>query len=40
MVRDPVGVHGVWVNGEQVFDGRRYAALDSGPGEVLRRFDR
>jgi N-acyl-D-aspartate/D-glutamate deacylase len=40
MVRDPVGVHGVWVNGEQVFDGRRSAALDSGPGEVLRRFDR
>ena len=40
MVRDPLGVHGVWVNGVQVFDGRRYAALDCGPGEVLRRFDR
>jgi N-acyl-D-amino-acid deacylase len=40
MVRDPTGVHGVWVNGEQVFDGKRYAALDSGPGEVLRRFER
>jgi N-acyl-D-aspartate/D-glutamate deacylase len=40
MVRDPLGVHGVWVNGVQVFDGRRYTALDSGPGEVLRRFDR
>jgi N-acyl-D-amino-acid deacylase len=40
MVRDPVGVHGVWVNGVQVFDGERYTALDSGPGEVLRRFDR
>jgi len=40
MVRDPLGVHGVWVNGTQVFDGRRYTALDSGPGEVLRRFDR
>ncbi|HWI38667.1 MAG TPA: amidohydrolase family protein [Burkholderiales bacterium] len=40
MVRDPLGVQGVWVNGVQVFDGRRYTALDSGPGEVLRRFDR
>ena len=40
MVRDPTGVHGVWVNGAQVFDGKRYAALDSGPGEVLRRFER
>jgi N-acyl-D-amino-acid deacylase len=40
MVRDPVGVQGVWVNGAQVFDGQRYTALDSGPGEVLRRFER
>jgi N-acyl-D-aspartate/D-glutamate deacylase len=40
MVRDPLGVHGVWVNGVKVFDGQRYTALDSGPGEVLRRFDR
>jgi N-acyl-D-aspartate/D-glutamate deacylase len=39
MVREPRGVHGVWVNGVQVFDGARYAALDSGPGEVLRSFD-
>jgi N-acyl-D-amino-acid deacylase len=40
MVREPRGVHGVWVNGVQVFDGTRYATLDSGPGEVLRKFDR
>ena len=39
MLRDPEGVHGVWVNGVQVFDGRRYTALDSGPGQVLRHFD-
>ena len=39
MVREPRGVHGVWVNGVNVFDGRGYAALDSGPGEVLRSFD-
>jgi N-acyl-D-aspartate/D-glutamate deacylase len=38
MVRDPRGVHGVWVNGVQVFDGERYMARDGGPGEVLRRF--
>jgi len=35
MVRDPLGVHGVWVNGVQVFDGSRYT-LERGPGEVLR----
>ena len=38
MLRDPVGVHGVWVNGTQVFDGKRPADLDSGPGEVLTSF--
>ena len=36
MVRDPVGVHGVWVNGAQVYDGGRYTALERGPGQVLR----
>jgi len=40
MLRDPVGVHGVWVNGVQVFDGERYTGIDCGPGEVLRRFER
>jgi N-acyl-D-amino-acid deacylase len=35
MLRDPLGVHGVWVNGVQVHDGRRYT-MDHGPGEVLR----
>ena len=39
MIRRPRGVHGVWVNGKQVFDGARYAALDAGPGKVLDRFD-
>jgi N-acyl-D-aspartate/D-glutamate deacylase len=38
MVRRPQGVHGVWVNGVQVHDGRDYAALDAGPGAVLDRF--
>ena len=39
MVRDPQGVHGVWVNGVQVHDGRDYVVLDRGPGQVLDRFD-
>jgi hypothetical protein len=30
----------VWVNGVEVFDGTRYAELASGPGEVLRKFER
>ncbi|HEY5899753.1 MAG TPA: amidohydrolase family protein [Burkholderiales bacterium] len=38
MLRDPLGVHGVFVNGVQVFDGRHYTALNSRPGEVLREF--
>ena len=38
MLRDPVGVHGVWVNGVQVHDGKGYIALDTGPGEVLTEF--
>src|SRR5438477_655389 len=37
-IRDPVGVHGVFVNGVRVFDGRVYAKLDTGPGQVLDRF--
>ena len=40
MIREPLGVHGVWVNGVQVHDGRDYAALDRGPGQVLREFGR
>ena len=38
MIRRPVGVHGVWVNGVRVHDGRAYAPLDRGPGQVLRQF--
>jgi len=38
MLRNPTGVHGVWVNGVQVFDGERYAQLEAGPGTVLRDF--
>ena len=40
MIRAPVGVHGVWVNGVQVHDGRDYCPLAQGPGRVLREFGR
>lgn len=39
MTRAPLGVHGVWVNGLQVFDGLTYSSLHDGPGRVLRIFD-
>jgi N-acyl-D-amino-acid deacylase len=38
MVREPRGVHGVWVNGTQVFDGTRIVPLEAGPGQVLDRY--
>jgi N-acyl-D-aspartate/D-glutamate deacylase len=40
MVRDPSGVHGVWVNGVKIHDGRDYVDLERGPGQVLDKFDR
>ena len=40
MVRTPIGLPGVWVNGLQVFDGVKYAPpREDGPGRVLRIFD-
>jgi N-acyl-D-amino-acid deacylase len=38
MVRDPHGVHGVWVNGVKVYDGKNYVPLERGPGQVLDHF--
>jgi N-acyl-D-aspartate/D-glutamate deacylase len=37
-IRDPIGVHSVFVNGTRVFDGSNYAKLNTGPGQVLDRF--
>jgi len=34
MLRDPIGVHGLWVNGQNL------TSAEQGPGEVLRRFER
>jgi N-acyl-D-aspartate/D-glutamate deacylase len=38
-IRKPKGVHGVFVNGVQVFDGKDYAKLPKGPGQVLDKFN-
>jgi hypothetical protein len=38
MLRAPVGVHGVWVNGVQVHDGKDYLSPPQGPGQVLTEF--
>ena len=38
MTRAPLGVHGVWVNGVQVHDGRDYLQPPAGPGQVLTEF--
>jgi N-acyl-D-amino-acid deacylase len=38
MIRSPVGVHGVWVNGTQIHDGRDYLPMTTGPGQVLTKF--
>lgn len=38
LVRDPIGVHGVWVNGARIFDGTDYVTPAAAPGEVLTRF--
>src|SRR6202030_76077 len=37
-IRDPLGIHGVFVNGTKVFDGTAYCQLAKGPGQVLARF--
>ena len=37
-IRDPLGLHGVFVNGAQVFDGEKYLDYATGPGMVLDHF--
>ena len=37
-IRDPKGVHGVFVNGVEVFDGKDYRPIAKGPGQVLDHF--
>ena len=38
LVREPVGLDCVWINGAQVFDGRDYVPGKAGSGKVLDRF--
>ena len=38
-VRSGNGIHGVWVNGCLVHDGKDYVELEEGPGHILDRFD-
>ena len=38
LIRDPLGVHGVWVNGTMVFDGKAYVPHAHPPGHVLDTF--
>ena len=37
-IRRPIGVHGVFCNGVEVFDGADYVTNGRGPGLVLDRF--
>ena len=37
-IRRPLGVHGVFCNGVEVFDGTDYVTYGKGPGRVLDRF--
>src|SRR3954471_20272498 len=40
MVRDPVGVHGVWVNGVRVSDEKGMLDAKHGPGCLIREYGR
>lgn len=39
MIRRPLGVHGVWVNGLPAFDGAKYSPFPDAAGRVLRAFE-
>ena len=38
LVRDPVGVHGVWINGTRIWNQTGYCVNGTRPGHVLREF--
>jgi N-acyl-D-aspartate/D-glutamate deacylase len=37
-LRDPIGVHGVFVNGTRIHDGKDYVTHAKGPGKLLDKF--
>jgi N-acyl-D-aspartate/D-glutamate deacylase len=39
LIMPPLGVHGVWVNGERVADEKGMRTVNRMPGKVLRDFD-
>jgi N-acyl-D-amino-acid deacylase len=39
MIREPLGVEGVWVNGTRIVARNAVVPMAGGPGQVLRRFD-
>jgi N-acyl-D-amino-acid deacylase len=39
MIRRPIGVHGVYVNGLCAFDGEKYSSQPDASGKVLRMFE-
>ena len=39
-IRSPTGLHGVFVNGVEVYNQSGYTELDGGPGHVLDQFNR
>ncbi len=39
MIREPLGVEGVWVNGTRIVERNALVPMAAGPGQVLRRFD-
>jgi N-acyl-D-aspartate/D-glutamate deacylase len=39
LIMPPLGVHGVWVNGERIADEKGMQTVDRMPGKVLRDFD-
>jgi N-acyl-D-aspartate/D-glutamate deacylase len=39
MIRRPLGVHGVWVNGTRIADAQGMRSLEAGPGRVLQEFE-
>ncbi len=38
LVRGPVGVHGVWINGTRIWNQTEYCVNGTRPGHVLRKF--
>jgi len=40
MIRRPLGVRGVWVNGTRIADAQGMRSLEAGPGQVLQDFAR